>query len=80
MRVYALGPSNERSFREIVARSPPSYFFFTYDLAENPERTTVDLAMEGKRIRAAMLTFDDRIVQLRGARRGVRSLLESLIA
>ncbi len=78
MRIVTLDKSSESMFWEFVNRDPLDYFFFIYDLKQNADRTKVFLALDNENIAGLMLVYADTVVQLRGSREAVKSLLESL--
>jgi len=78
LRIVSLNDGYEQAFWSHVGQDPLDYYFFILDLKEQPEQTKILLAMEESRVQGLMLTYADRIVQLRGTRKAVEKLLDSV--
>lgn len=66
------------SYWEIVKQDYVDYYFFIYDVLEQPDRTKVWLALEREEIVGLMLVYNNSLVQLRGGPEAVGFLLSSL--
>ncbi|MGA2767307.1 MAG: GNAT family N-acetyltransferase [Candidatus Bathyarchaeia archaeon] len=82
MRVVSVEDGFERVFWDVVNKDPLNYYFFIFDWTRRREQTRVLLAMEDGRVVGAMLIYTaqgrDDVVQLRGSRKAVEQLLESV--
>lgn len=82
MRVVSVEDGFERVFWDVVNKDPLNYYFFIFDWTRRREQTRVLLAMEDGRVVGAMLIYTaqgrDDVVQLRGSRKAVERLLESV--
>lgn len=76
MNVVDIRDDFEETFWNCVNRDPLHYYFFILDWKQRPDQTEIFLAMEGKKIEGLMLVYADYVVQLRGNREAVKSLLE----
>ena len=82
MRVVSVEDGFERVFWDVVNKDPLNYYFFIFDWTRRREQTRVLLAMEDGRVVGSMLIYTaqgrDDVVQLRGSRKAVERLLESV--
>jgi GNAT superfamily N-acetyltransferase len=78
LRVVSAKDGFEQTFWKHADQDPLDYYFFILDLKERPEQTDILLALEGRNIEGLMLIYDNRIAQLRGDRKAVKSLLDFL--
>ena len=78
MRVASIRDGFGSEFWKHVNQDPLHYYFFILDWMERPQQTKIFLAMEGKKIQGLMLAYADAIVQLRGTRKAVEKLLDSV--
>jgi len=82
MKIVSVEDGFERVFWDVVNKDPLNYYFFIFDWTRRREQTRVLLAMEDGRVVGAMLIYTaqgrDDVVQLRGSRKAVEQLLESV--
>jgi ribosomal protein S18 acetylase RimI-like enzyme len=76
--IISLSPSVEPLFWKHVTRDIFHYFFFAYDWKYHRKQTEILLAIEQTQILGMMLTYRDRIVQLRGSNHAVTTLFHEL--
>ena len=75
MKVVALDESLEKTFWNYVNQDPLHYYFFIVDWQQRRDRTEILLAIEANKVEGMALLYADYIVQLRGSRRTVESLV-----
>ncbi|MCJ7424464.1 GNAT family N-acetyltransferase [Candidatus Bathyarchaeota archaeon] len=75
MKIIPLDESLEKPFWNYVNQDPLHYYFFIVDWQQRRERTKILLAKEADKIEGMALIYADYIVQLRGNRKTVESLL-----
>jgi ribosomal protein S18 acetylase RimI-like enzyme len=68
----------ERAFWSHVSGDPLNYYFFTFDWKRRRDRTKILLAMGDQKIKGSMLLYAGRVIQLRGERKAVELLLDSV--
>lgn len=78
MRVVSVEDGLEQTFWDYVNRDPLNYYFFILDWKQNREKTKILLAMGEEKVEGLMLVYADYIVQLRGNKKAVRLLLDSV--
>lgn len=82
MKVVSVEDGFERVFWDLVNQDPLNYYFFIFDWTRRRDQTRVLLAMEDERVVGSMLIYTtqgrDNVVQLRGSRKAVERLLESV--
>lgn len=78
LKIVSIENGLERTFWKHVNQNPLDYYFFIRDMKEERERTKITLAMEGQHVKGLVLVYADYIVQLRGTRNAVKSLLDSV--
>lgn len=78
MKVVSIEEGLEQTFWNHVNQDPLDYYFFILDLKQQVEKTKILLAMEEKKVKGLMLVYADYIVQLRGNRKAVELLLDSV--
>jgi len=78
MKVVSIDEGLEQTFWNYVNHDPLDYYFFILDLRQRREKTKILLATEKERVEGLMLVYADYIVQLRGSRKAVEKLLDSL--
>ena len=76
MRIVAVEEGFEESFRRFVNQDRLNCYFFIFDWTLRREQTRILLALENSYIRGLMLLYADQVVQLRGDRKAVESLLD----
>ena len=78
IKVVNLTEDREEVFWKHVNQDPLEYFFFIYDWKQFRKITEIKLAMEDDRIECMMVIFRKSIVQFRGSREAVKTLLDHL--
>ena len=79
MEIVSLNPAFEPVFWELVNQDIPHYYYFAHDWRFHRSESEILLALgKGGRIDGMMLTYKNRIVQLRGTGESVRALLDRL--
>jgi hypothetical protein len=78
LKVVSVENGLEQTFWNHVNQDPLDYYFFILDLKEQREKTKITLAMEEQKVKGLMLVCADYIVQLRGTRKAVKLLLDSV--
>lgn len=78
LEIVELKEHLEDKFWNEVNQDPLDYYFFILDWKFNREYTRILLALGDDRIEGMMLLYKDHIVQLRGSREAVGSLLDHL--
>ena len=78
MRIVSVQNGFERDFWTLVNQDPFDYYFFTFDYKYRKDEAKIFLALENSQTKGAMLVYADRIVQLRGSREAVQSLLNTV--
>lgn len=78
MKVAAIEDGLEQAFWNHVNKDQLDYYFFIFDWTQNREQTKILMATEGKKIEGLTLIYADHIVQLRGSRKAVEALLDSV--
>jgi len=79
MKVLPLDSHIEQVFWKYVYQDVPHYYFFILDMKHDRASTKIRLALnERNRIEGMMMTYEDRIVQLRGSVEAARALLAEL--
>lgn len=78
MRIVPLNESCEKVFWSHVNQDPANYYFFIFDWKQRRDQTRILMAIEGENVEGLMLIYRDAIVQLRGNREAVKTLLGSL--
>lgn len=78
MRIVPLNESCEKVFWNHVNQDPSNYYFFIFDWKQRRDQTRILMAIEGENVEGLMLIYRDAIVQLRGNREAVETLLGNL--
>ncbi len=79
MKVVPLNSHLEPVFSEFVYRNIPHYYFFIFDMEHDRASTEILLALnEQNDIEGMMLTYQERIVQIRGNIEAAKALLAQL--
>jgi predicted GNAT family acetyltransferase len=78
LKVVSIENGLEQTFWNQVSQDSLDYYFFILDLKEQREKTKILLAMEEQKVKGLMLVYADYIVQLRGTRKAVKLLLDSV--
>jgi ribosomal protein S18 acetylase RimI-like enzyme len=78
LKVVSIDEGLEQTFWNHVNRDPLDYYFFILDLKERRDKTKILLAVENGKVEGLMLIYADCIVQLRGTRKAVERLLDSV--
>jgi len=79
MKVLPLNPQREPEFWEYAYQDIPDYYFFILDMTHDRASTKILLAFnEQDRIKGMMMTYQERIVQLRGNFKAAKALLAQL--
>ena len=78
MKVVPLDPDLEPLFWEHLYTDIPLYYFFILDMKHDRASTTIMIALKNQYIEGMMLTYQERIVQLRGSYEAVKTLLTHL--
>lgn len=78
LEVVNLDDNLEEKFWTHVNQDPLDYFFFILDWKFQKKMTKILLALEEGEIEGMMLIFRESLVQLRGSRGAVRTLLDHL--
>lgn len=79
MQVIALYDRWEDTFWNYVKKDELNYYFFAFDRKLHREQTKILMATQDDRIEGLMLIYRDYVVQLRGSREAVKTLLDLLI-
>lgn len=75
MRTVSVQDGFEEGFWKFVSQDFLDYYFFIFDWKHRREQTRIFLALEDSQIQGLMLLYADEIVQLRGNKKAVESLL-----
>ena len=78
LEVVSIEDGFEQIFWNHANLDPFDYYFFILDWKQRKEQTKIFLAMEENRLDGLMLVYSDYVVQLRGTRKAVESLLASV--
>ena len=78
MKVVPLDSDLEPLFWEYVYTDIPLYYFFILDMKHDRASTTIMIALKNQHIEGMMLTYQERIVQLRGSYEIAQTLLTHL--
>jgi len=79
MKLVPLNSHLEPVFSEYVYRNIPHYYFFIFDMKHDRASTEILLALnEQNQIEGMMLTYQERIVQIRGNIEAAKALLAQL--
>jgi GNAT superfamily N-acetyltransferase len=78
LKIISIGEGLEQDFWSHVNQDPLDYYFFILDLKQQREKTKILLAIEEKKVKGLMLVYADYIVQLRGNKKAVELLLDSV--
>ncbi|MFQ6128796.1 MAG: GNAT family N-acetyltransferase [Thermoplasmata archaeon] len=78
LEVATLEANLEEEFWKHVSQDPLNYYFFIFDWKLQKKNTEILLALEEGKIEGIMLTYKQSIVQLRGNRKAVKTLLDHL--
>lgn len=79
MKVVPLDSRREPMFWDLVYQDVPHYYFFILDMTHDRASTDILLALnEQNNIEGMMLTYKERIVQLRGTTEAAKALLPQL--
>ncbi len=78
MKVVSVFNGFEEAFWNHVNQEPLDYYFFIMDLKQHREKTQILMAMEKERVEGLALLYSGEIVQLRGSRKAVALLLNSI--
>ena len=76
LRIVSIDEGFEQTFWDYVDQDPLDYYFFILDWKNRKEQTKILLALEGRKVKGLMLLYAEHIVQLRGDRKSVETLLE----
>jgi len=79
LQVIALYDRWEDTFWNYVKEDELNYYFFAFDRKLRREQTKILMATQDDRIEGLMLIYRDYVVQLRGSREAVKTLLDLLI-
>lgn len=78
MRIVSVDDGFEESFWKLANQDTLNYFFFIFDWTRRREQTRIILALEDSHIEGSMLLYADQVVQLRGSKKAVKSLIDSV--
>ena len=78
VKVVGLDKDLEQKFWDHVRKDPLNYYFFIFDRTLHNKDTEILMAMEGERIEGMMLVFKKSVIQIRGNRITVDTLLNHL--
>jgi predicted GNAT family acetyltransferase len=76
LKIVALDENSEKTFWNHVNQDPLHYYFFIVDWQQRRDQTEILLAMETDKVEGMALLYTDYIVQLRGGRNAVESLVK----
>jgi ribosomal protein S18 acetylase RimI-like enzyme len=76
LRIVAVQDGFEEGFWKFVNQDFLDYYFFIFDWKHRREQTRILLALENSQIQGLMLLYANEIVQLRGSKKAVESLLD----
>lgn len=78
MKIVSVEDGFEQAFWNLVNQDPLNYYFFIFDWKYRRDQSRFLLSIEDQRIVGAALVYSNRVVQLRGSRKAVRLLLNSV--
>jgi ribosomal protein S18 acetylase RimI-like enzyme len=79
MKVLPLDSHSEPLFWQYVREDIPHYYFFILDMSHDRASTEILLALNGQnRIEGMIMTYKEKIVQLRGTTKAAKALLARL--
>ena len=76
LRIVSVQDGFEEGFWKFVNRDFLDYYFFIFDWKHRREQTRILLALGNSQIQGLMLLYANEIVQLRGSKKAVESLLD----
>ena len=78
MKVVSVYDGFEEAFWNHANQDPLDYYFFIMDLKQHREKTQILMAIEKETVEGLALLYSGEIVQLRGSRKAVELLLDSV--